>query len=193
MDSNPTLDKIAFVALQILEKEGPDAVTMRRIAKSVKITPMAIYHYFADRETLLKTITDREFETLAGYMDARPSRGSAKTQLLSLMDYYLDYAFDRPRIFDYVFSQCRTDARRFPDDFRARRSPTMNRVADAISAAMESGEIRKDDVWEVAFELWAHVHGYIALYRAGRIALSEKEFRQLCRRAQRRLLLGLKP
>ena len=109
------------------------------------------------------------------------------------MDYYLDYALARPRVFDYVFSQYRTDARKFPDDFRARRSPTMNRVADAIAAAMRAGEIGKDDIWEVAFQLWAHVHGYVALFRAGRIALSEKQFRQLCRRSQRRLLHGLKP
>ena len=56
---------------------------------------------------------------------------------------------------------------------------------------MRSGKLRKDDAWDVAFELWALVHGYVALYRAGRIDLSEKKFRALCRRSLERLIDGL--
>jgi hypothetical protein len=47
-------------------------------------------------------------------------------------------------------------------------------------------------VWEVALELWALTHGYVALYRAGRFNLSEKEFRAHVRRALRRLIHGFK-
>jgi hypothetical protein len=43
----------------------------------------------------------------------------------------------------------------------------------------------------VALELCAHTHGYIALMRAGRIALPEAEFRKLVRRSLRRLIRGL--
>ena len=37
---------------------------------------------------------------------------------------------------------------------------------------MQTGQVKKDDVWEVALELWALTHGYVALYRAGRFALA---------------------
>jgi AcrR family transcriptional regulator len=189
-----TDQRIAAAALRVLEKEGTAAVTMRRIAKAVRVTPMAIYHHFPNREALLKTVTDREFEKLAAFMDARQASGrhGDRDRLLRVMDYYIDYAFKHPKVFDYVFSQYRTDARRFPRDFRARRSPTMNRVADTVAGAMARKEIRKDDVWEVAMELWAHVHGYVALFRAGRFALSEKQFRALCQRSLKRLVNGLK-
>ena len=56
---------------------------------------------------------------------------------------------------------------------------------------MEKGTLKKDDVWEVAFGLWAHVHGYVVLYRGGRIGLSEKEFRELLHRSVRRFVDGL--
>jgi AcrR family transcriptional regulator len=194
MRMKDTDQRIAVAALQLLEKEGPAAVSMRRIAQAVGITPMAIYHHFPNREVLLKTVTDREFEKLAGFMDARQNEARTEGErLLRVMDYYIDYAFKHPKVFDYVFSQYRTDARRFPKDFRARRSPTMNRVADTVADAMARREIQKDDVWEVAMELWAHIHGYVALFRAGRFALSEKQFRLLCRRSLKRLLHGLKP
>jgi AcrR family transcriptional regulator len=187
-----TPERISQAALAILEAEGPEAVSMRRVADAVGITPMAIYHHFSNRQALLNTITDEQFATFLSYIEARPMHGSPEAQLVSAMEAYIDYAVDRPRIFDYVFSQPRPGARRYPDDFRARRSPTLNPIADAVRAAMRDGLLEKDDVWEVALELWALTHGYVALYRAGRFNLTEKEFRALVRRALRRLIHGLK-
>jgi AcrR family transcriptional regulator len=187
-----TADRIARVALAFLEKDGPEAVSMRRIAHAVGITPMAIYHHFPNRNTLMNTITDREFARLLGHIQAHPLRGSGEAKLIAVMEGYVDYAFAQPRVFDYIFSRIRPNARKFPKDFRARRSPTLNPVADAIASAMQDGFLKKDDVWEIAFALWAHVHGYVMLYRGGRIGLSEKEFRKLLHRSMRRFLHGLK-
>lgn len=192
MAESSTADRISQAALAILEAEGPEAVSMRRVADSVGITPMAIYHHFSNREALLDSVTNQQFATFLSYIEKRPMRGSPETQLISAMEAYIDYAFDRPRIFDYVFAQRRPGARRYPDDFRARRSPTLNPIADVVRAAMQTGQVKKDDVWEVALELWALTHGYVALYRAGRFNLSEKEFRAHVRRALRRLIHGLK-
>jgi len=187
-----TADQIAKVVLEILESEGPEAVSMRRIAHDVGVTPMAIYHHFPNRQALLDVVVDREFTCFLESMQSRPARGSMESLLVDCMDAYIDYAFDRPRIFDYVFSQPRPNARRYPDDFRARRSPTLNPIADLVSRAVNSGYLKKDDIWEIALQLWAHVHGYIALFRAGRFQLSEAEFRKLVERSMRRLIHGLK-
>ena len=187
-----TADQIAKVVLEILESEGPEAVSMRRIAHVVGVTPMAIYHHFPNRQALLDVVVDREFTCFLESMQSRPARGSMESLLVDCMDAYIDYAFDRPRIFDYVFSQPRPNARRYPDDIRARRSPTLNPIADLVSRAVNSGYLKKDDIWEIALQLWAHVHGYIALFRAGRFQLSEAEFRKLVERSMRRLIHGLK-
>jgi AcrR family transcriptional regulator len=191
MDIEGTKDRIAEAALAILESEGAEAVSMRRVAEAAGVTAMAIYHHFRNREALLGAITDREFAKLLGYIEQAPKRGSTERRLARVMEAYVDYALDRPRIFDYVFAEARESARRYPDDFRARRSPTLNPVADAVARAIERGEFKKDDVWEVALELWAHVHGYVTLYRAGRFNLPEKKFRALVRRSIRRLMHGL--
>jgi AcrR family transcriptional regulator len=192
MKTAPTSDRIAEEALKILEREGADAVSMRRVAQAVGITPMAIYHHFPSREALLNFVVDREFDNFLGYIQARPLRGSMESRLLGSMDSYISYAFDRPRIFDYVFSQPRPNARRYPDDFRARRSPTLNPIADLVAQAVDSGFLKRDDVWEIALQLWAHAHGYVMLCRGGRFHLSEAGFRALVRRSLRRLIHGLK-
>ena len=53
-----TTEQIAEIALRILEEEGPEKVSMRRIAKEVGITPMAIYYHYPNRQALLQSITD---------------------------------------------------------------------------------------------------------------------------------------
>jgi AcrR family transcriptional regulator len=187
-----TEERIAETALKLLEDGGEDGVSMRRVAAAVGITPMAIYHHFADRRALLNFVVDREFTKYSESLQAIPRRGTYESQILTCMNAYIDYAFAHPSIFDYVFAQPRPGARRFPDDFRARRSPTLNPVADLLQKAMEAGYLKQDDVWELAMELWAHTHGYVSLYRGGRFALPEKEFRALVRRSIRRMLHGLK-
>jgi AcrR family transcriptional regulator len=192
MKEAATAERIAEEALKILEKEGEDAVSMRRVAQAVGITPMAIYHHFPKREALLDFVVDREFTKFLGYIQARPMRGSWEARLAGCMDAYIDYAFDRPCIFDYVFSQPRPNARRYPEDFRAQRSPTLNAVADLVARAMDAGFLKRHDVWEISLQLWAHAHGYIMLYRAGRFHLSETEFRTLTHNSIRRMIHGLK-
>jgi AcrR family transcriptional regulator len=190
-NSRATAVRIADAALKLLESHGPEAVSMRRVALAAGITPMAIYHHFPSHETLLDTITDHEFAKFLAYIQAAPRTGTIETRLVNAMLAYVDYALDRPRIFDYVFAQPRPNARRYPDDFRARRSPTLNPIADGVEAAMRAGFLQEDDVWEVALELWAHTHGYVALYRAGRFTLTPTQFRALVRRSLRRLIHGL--
>jgi AcrR family transcriptional regulator len=188
----PTEQRIARIALGILEKEGPEAVSMRRIAGAVGITPMAIYHHFANRDELLNSIVDKEFQGFLGHIQGRPASSSMETEITHIMDAYVDYAFSRPHIFDYVFSKPRPGARRFPEDFRERRSPTLNPLADTVTKWIERGKLKQDDVWEVALQLWAHAHGYVMLYRGGRFNLSQDEFKKLLNRSIRRMLHGLK-
>ena len=192
MNEKATQERIAEAALSILEREGPNAVSMRRVAETAGITAMAIYHHFQNKEALLDFVTDREFSKFLAYIEKRPQRGAIGTRMIGAMQAYVEYAFDRPRIFDYVFAEARPGARRYPEDFRARRSPTLNPIADLVAKGMESGSLKKDDVWEVALELWAHTHGYVALYRAGRFTLKQDEFRSLMQRSLKRLIHGLK-
>jgi AcrR family transcriptional regulator len=190
--SDATKERIAATALHILERDGPDAVSMRRVATAVGVTPMAIYHYFPNREALLSSIVDNEFGALLQFITRTPKFRSLESEMTHIMDSYIDYAFARPHIFDYVFAKPRSDARRFPHDFRARRSPTLNPIADTVARWMQRGDIKQDDVWETALQIWAHAHGYLMLQRAGRFDLSPLAFKKLLHRSLKRLLYGLK-
>ncbi|HEX7641921.1 MAG TPA: TetR/AcrR family transcriptional regulator [Burkholderiaceae bacterium] len=177
MTEPTTQEKILRAARKLLEKEGAPAVSMRRVAEAVGITPMAIYRHFANREALLKRISDDAFTAVAADWQKAAQTPDAMLGLRHAMLNYLDYAMRQPHLFDYSFSVARDDARRFPEDFRARLSPTLNVVADLIAGGMRQGLLREGDPWDVAMTLWAQGHGLIALYRAGRFSFDAAQFR----------------
>jgi AcrR family transcriptional regulator len=187
-----TAEKIAGMARRLLDKEGAESVTMRRVATAVGFTPMALYRHYPNRDGLLNALADAGFVELTAKLARLRLTGSVDRQLLKVLDVFLDYAFDNPRLFELMFLTKREGARQYPDDFTTRRSPTANVSADVIARAMEMGYLRKDDVWEIVFETGALMQGLIMLYLGGRMAMSPSEFRALCHRSFGRYLNGIR-
>jgi len=187
-----TPEKILRAAHKLFDREGADAVSMRRVAELVGITPMAIYRHFPNREALLKRLSDDSFNTVAHEWEVRATHPDILERLLALLEPYLNYALEHPHLFDHAFSVRRDDARRFPEDFHARQSPTLNVVADAVAEGMRLGVLKQDDPWDVAMSLWAHAHGLVALYRAGRFSYDEARFRKFYFDSIGRLIDGIK-
>src|SRR5262245_57245573 len=128
-DDKKTRTKIVAAAWRLLERGGPPALSMRRVAKAVGITAMAIYHHFPDRDALLRALADAEADRIGALFDRWQTRGSPVQRLRKMTESYLDYSFARPRMFAFLFLEDRPQLRRFPADFRPRRSTILNRVA----------------------------------------------------------------
>jgi AcrR family transcriptional regulator len=192
MTAKSTAEKIAAAARRILEKEGAEAVSMRRVAKAVRITPMAIYRHYPDRAALLNAVADQGFEELAASLRDKRFVGDVETQLAEMAEIYLEHALKNPRLFELMFLKPRQGARRYPQDFKAGRSPTANLMAEAVQAGMQSGLFKQDDHWEVVFEMGALSHGLIMLYLGGRLDLTAADFRALYQRSFRRYIHGIR-
>ena len=186
-----TARRIAAAARRLLDREGAEAVTLRRVASAAGITPMAVYRHYAGREGLLTALAEEGFQELADRLAAKRWRGDTRAQLRQMADIYLDHALEKPRLFELMFLKPRASARRYPRDFRLGGSPTANLMVDAVKQGMANTELRKDDAWEIVFEMGALSHGLIVLYLGGRIATSEARFRALYRRSFRRFFHGI--
>ena len=186
-----TEQKIAAAARRLLDVEGPEAVTMRRVADAVGITPMAIYRHYQDRETLLNALADRGFEELAAQLAKRRFSGAIEHKLAKMGEIYLDHALANPRLFELMFLTPRSGARQYPRDFKAGLSPTVNLMVNAVREGMEAGIFRKDDPYQIVFEMGALSHGLIMLYLGGRMSVSAERFRTLYRQAFRRYTHGI--
>jgi len=179
-------------ARRLLNRGGANAVTMRRVAKVVGITPMAVYRHVANRDKLLNALAEVGFEDLAARAADARLPANPEQQLMRILDIFLDFGLENPRMFELMFLQPRQGARQFPGDFRAGRSPTAKFSAAALEAGMKQGIFREDDVWEIAFEAGAMLQGLVMLYVGGRVELSQEDFRALCHRAAGRYLNGIR-
>ncbi len=186
-----TADKILAKARQILERDGATAVTMRSVARGVKITPMAIYRHFSDREALLNGLADQGFAELAAHLKQIAWPKGWEARLLRMSDIYLDHALAHPHLFELMFLTKRPGARQYPRDFQANRSPTASLLTHELQAGMKAGVLRAGEPWEIAFHLGALSHGLIMLYLGGRIGATPQGFRNLYRTAFKTYFHGL--
>ena len=69
-------------ALTVMDTDGPDAVTIRRLAQEFGVTPMALYWHVANKDELLAAMGD----TLLAAVVPPPSTGSWSAQLRAIIE-----------------------------------------------------------------------------------------------------------
>jgi AcrR family transcriptional regulator len=52
------VDSIVAAAIELIDAEGLEALTMRRLAKNLRCSPMALYRHLADKQELVGAIAD---------------------------------------------------------------------------------------------------------------------------------------
>jgi AcrR family transcriptional regulator len=97
-------------ALDIARSEGPDAVTLRELARQLDVSPAAIYRHFPDRDAILAEVARRGREMLAGRMLATVKRVRHKDpaersirQFVAVGRSYLAFARDEPHLLAAAF------------------------------------------------------------------------------------------
>ena len=192
MIARNTALRIATAARRLLDKEGTEAVTMRRVAQAIGVTPMAIYRHYPDRVSLLNALADEGFEELAARLAGKKFSGSIEERLTKMMEIYLEHALEKPRLFELMFLKPREGARSYPRDFKAGRSPTANLLIEMVQRGIDRGYFREDDAWEIVFEMGALSHGLIMLYLGERMGMPLAYFRALYRRSFKRYIRGIR-
>jgi AcrR family transcriptional regulator len=182
-----TRERILAAARKAFDRHGIDGLSLRQVAAKVGITPMAIYRHFRGKEALVDALVLDGLEQWFACVQALPpAEGIAKLEQLS--GAALDFALREPRRFEAAFLLPSRKARRYPDDFAAGRSPAGNVVLRALEQAIRQGKLAGAPPVEMMLIISALSQGLVTLYRAGRIAGGEEEFRALYQRAMGRVL-----
>ena len=181
-----TREKILAAACKAFERHGPEGLSLRDIAAKVGITPMAIYRHFENKEALVDALVMDALDQWSAIVAALPAAaGVAKLEQVG--DAFLDFALREPRRFEAAFLLPSRKARRYPDDFAAGRSPAGNVQLKVLEEGLRQGQLAGASAVEIMLINSALSQGLVTLYRAGRIAGGEAEFRALYRRAMRRV------
>jgi AcrR family transcriptional regulator len=181
-----TGERILAAARKVFDRHGLEGLSLRDVAARVGITPMAIYRHFDSKEALVDALVLDALGDWSARVAALPAaEGIAKIEQLS--EAFLDFALQEPRRFEAAFLLPSRKARRYPDDFAAGRSPAGNVQIRALEEAIRQGQLAGAPPVEIMLINAALSQGLVTLYRAGRIAGGEEEFRALYRRAMRRV------
>lgn len=184
LQATSTRDRILAAALELFFVEGLPGLSMRKIAIAVGITPMAIYKHYADKEALVDALMLNGFAA----WEARVRALSARTPigwLESFFDAFMEFSIVEPRLYEAAFLLPARQARQYPNDISAGRSPALNMAFQRIDEARAAGLIDNTPTIEIVLTLSALGQGLISMYRAGRF-VSEKKFRAAYRKALRR-------
>ncbi|TGM45262.1 TetR/AcrR family transcriptional regulator [Leptospira vanthielii] len=85
--------KIIQAALKICEKEGYESFSMRKLATKLGLDPMAIYHYFDNKEELTKAMVEQifnRFQEETTFVD-KNSYASIKKVLINYWNLFIEY------------------------------------------------------------------------------------------------------
>lgn len=142
-------------ALSLVEEGGPDAVTIRGVARLAGVSHQAPLHHFRDREALLHEVAEHGFAELVARLDREVHPGAGPLE--SLRTYgvvYVLYAVERPGLFGVMFAPC--------DDPPGEGA--YRRLIDLCAACQAAGELPGDDPFRLGLLVWSTVHGLAALY-----------------------------
>ncbi|MFC8823904.1 TetR/AcrR family transcriptional regulator [Streptomyces sp. NPDC057137] len=101
-----TTQEIKSVALALMSSGGPDAITLRAIAREMGMTANAIYGYYATRDDLVTTLIAEVYTSLVDVAeaarDALPAEDSAG-RILAWATAFRQWALDNPEGFRLVY------------------------------------------------------------------------------------------
>jgi AcrR family transcriptional regulator len=142
-------------ALRLVEDGGPEAVTIRGVARVAGVSHQAPLHHFRDRDALLHEVAERGFELLLARLGREIVPGAGPREALRTYGIaYVLQAVEQPGLFQVMFAPC-TDP---PGEGAYRR------LIELCAAAQASGELPGDDPFRLGLLVWSTVHGLAALY-----------------------------
>lgn len=186
-----TKDRIFAAAKIVLDQEGISGLTIRKVARRARLSPMALYRHFADKDALLDALMEDGLATWEKRVRAIKAKDPIDW-LEAMSEAYLDFALDEPHRFDATFFLPAPGARQFPDDFVAGRSQVVALILLRIDQAKVEAKLSDKPALEMALAFTAFGQGLVSMHRANRFS-NDKQFRALYHTAARHLLDSFKP
>jgi AcrR family transcriptional regulator len=191
MTKAATRARILTEAQEVVTEQGASAVTMRGVAARVGVTPMALYRHFRNREALLGAIVEEAQATFLHHLQRAMAEPTAAGRLFASGQQYLAFALGHPRRYAVLFMEVRLVAPvAATGDCAWQNAATFRFLVDRIRDCGAEGVLRVDDPEEAALTVWAHVHGLVSLYLAGKLSISETRFRTIYERSVLDLVRG---
>ena len=154
---------------RLLEREGPEALSLRRITEAVDASTMVAYTLFGGKKGLAEALLDEARERLARLYDDVPASSDPRMRLRALGVAYRAFALANPAWFELIAGRALHPLLRGSGE-RARRSRAYRTFRDQVAVCIAARLLPGGDPEEMADVLWATAHGAVSLELAGYFA-----------------------
>jgi AcrR family transcriptional regulator len=154
-------------ALAAVERDGPDALSLRDLSQSLGVSSAAPYRHFPDRRALLSEVAAIGFQDLTdAYARAQADMPDPASALRETARAYLALAFGRPGLFKLMFATDIVD-RDVPDVLLGPAQAAWEGFRHAVAVADPAADAAT--ATRRAVTGWSTLHGFIALVQGGRL------------------------
>jgi AcrR family transcriptional regulator len=149
-------------ARELIQEVGYEGLSLRKLAKRMECSPMALYSYFADKQALLIALALEGFEKLAKRFDSTVSRNPLTALRKILLD-YIAYAEENPIEYRILFLSVQTigELKQTRKDLQE-RNPAFSALFKRVETCVKTG-VLQGDAFAVSTVLWTATHGAASL------------------------------
>ena len=173
---------ILDAAGRLLAREGPEGLSMRKVAGAVNASTKVLYTMFGGKDGLIDELYVEGFARLREANAAAPTTRDPIDRLHVRSEVYLDNAIANPHYYRVMFGDPMPGFRPSKDTL-ARTRETFDGLVEIIREAADAGLVVldvADHPREAAVRLWAAWHGVTSLLLAGRL-IDETQARRIHR------------
>ncbi len=159
---------ILEAARDILAVGGLDALSMRSVAERVGVSATAIYHYFANKDELIRRVVEHGFRRFGTYLEQAAEqhpKGSLE-RVRSLGEAYLTFALENQSYFRVLFGLQHDVPHRLDE---LPHGGGYGLLRQAVEDAIASGAMRGANPDVMVMYLWSITHGLLTIMLACRI------------------------
>jgi AcrR family transcriptional regulator len=153
------------VARELLLEVGPEAISLRQVARRADFSPAALYNYFSSRDEILGSLFAESFQKLNTYLERVPSDLPLKTRLVELGMAYLDFGRENPMDLRCVLVATSQEGMASAEAMGLGLT-ALRIIGDTIREGLEQGLFAPDQSLkpaELAYGVWALVHGLVSV------------------------------
>jgi AcrR family transcriptional regulator len=186
-------EAIGNAATVLLAEEGPDALSIRRIATKAGVAPMTVYNRFGSKQGVVDALFVRGFELLEKVMSTFGTTGSIEADMVAAAHTYRNFAIANPTLYALMFSHAVHDY--VPsEEAGLSASKTFMGLVNVVTPWVENGDVEDGDPVEIAQRIWEVQHGAVMLELHG-IGFVEDHAAHMgnCARMVARGLIAAKP
>jgi AcrR family transcriptional regulator len=100
-----TRQRVVEAAIELLEREGRDAVTTRAVAVAAGLQPPAIYRLFGDKDGLLEAVAEHGFATFLAAKHVDPHPEDLIEDLRAGWDLAVEFGLTKPALYTLMYSE----------------------------------------------------------------------------------------